>query len=289
MGFLEKLRFEPDWRDGDYIGEDGLLHCGVCHEAKEARYPGHLLLPGSDGRYGVPCACVRGPRDQARREYEQRQHLQETARLRAACFEDKRFYTARFEASTANPSQTEYCRKYAENLLTASDSSSSENGGLLLWGNIGSGKSYLAACIANALIEREIPVKMQNLSRILNTGFEERDEIMKTMLHYPVLILDDFGIERETEFSLEIIYNVIDTRYQSRKSLIITTNLTLSAIQNVDDLKLQRIYDRILSMCAPVQVVGDNLREAERAVCMERFREITAQQPKVDKMTSYGI
>lgn len=286
MGFLEKLRFEPDRRDGDYIGEDGLLHCGVCHEAKEARYPGHLLLPGSDGRYGVPCACVRGPRDQARREYEQRQHLQETARLREACFEDKRFYTARFETSTENPVQTEYCRKYAESLLTASDPGGSENRGLLLWGNIGSGKSYLAACIANALIEREIPVKMQNLSRLLNTGFEEREKLMKTILHYSLLILDDFGIERETGFSLEIIYNVIDARYQSRKPLIVTTNLTLNAIQNADDLKMQRIYNRILSKCAPVQVVGDNLREAERAACMERFREITVRQPQVVKMTT---
>ena len=276
MGFLEKLRFEPDRRDGDYIGEDGLLHCGVCNEAKEARYPRRLLLPGSDGRYGIPCACVRGPRDQARREYEQRQHLQKTARLREACFEDKRFYTARFEASAANPAQTELCRKYAENLLTSSDSGGSENRGLLLWGNIGSGKSYLAACIANALIEREIPAKMQNLSRLLNTGFEEREEMMKTMLCYPLLILDDFGIERETGFSLEIIYNVIDVRYQSRKPLIVTTNLTLNAIQNAEDLKLQRIYNRILSMCAPIQVVGSDLREAERAACMERFREITA-------------
>ncbi len=276
MGFLEKLRFEPDRRDGDYIGEDGLLHCGVCHEAKEARYSGHLLLSGSDGRYGIPCACVRGPRDQARREFEQRQHLQETARLKEACFEDKRFYTARFEASAANPAQTELCRKYAENLLTDSDPGGSENRGLLLWGNIGSGKSYLAACIANALIEREIPVKMQNLSRLLNTGFEEREEMMKTMLRYPLLILDDFGIERETGFSLEIIYNVIDVRYQSRKPLIVTTNLTLNAIQNADDLKMQRIYNRILSMCAPIQVVGYDLRKAERAACMERFREITA-------------
>ena len=288
MGFLEKLRFAPDRRDGDYIGKDGLLHCGVCHEPKEARYPGHLLLPGSDRRYGIPCACVRGPREQARREYEQGQHLQETARLREACFEDKRFYTALFEASIANPAQTEYCRKYAESLLTASDPGGSENSGLLLWGNIGSGKSYLAACIANALIEREIPVKMQNLSRLLNTGFEEREEMMKTMLHYPLLILDDFGIERETGFSLEIIYNVIDARYQSRKPLVVTTNLTLNAIQNADDLKLQRIYNRILSICTPVKVVGDNLREAERAACMERFREITSQQPQVDKMTTCG-
>ena len=38
-----------------------------------------------------------------------------------------------------------------------------ENLGLLLWGGVGTGKSFLAGCIANALMEQEVPVRMTNL------------------------------------------------------------------------------------------------------------------------------
>ena len=49
---------------------------------------------------------------------------------------------------------------------------------------------------------------------------------------YPLLILDDFGMERGTEYGLEQVFNVIDSRYRSGKPLIVTTNLTLDDLHN---------------------------------------------------------
>ena len=80
-----------------------------------------------------------------------------------------------------------------------------ENHGLVLWGNVGSGKSYFAGCIANALMEREIPVCMTNFATILNNlfyGSENRNEYIVRLCSYPLLILDDFGMERGTEYGL---------------------------------------------------------------------------------------
>ncbi len=114
----------------------------------------------------------------------------------------------------------------------------SENLGYLLWGNVGSGKSYFAGCIANALMEKEIPVCMTNFATILNNlfyGSENRNEYIVKLCSYPLLILDDFGMERGTEYGLEQVYNVIDSRYISKKPLIATTNLTPEQLRNPED------------------------------------------------------
>ena len=105
-----------------------------------------------------------------------------------------------------------------------------ENLGLFLWGGVGTGKSFLAGCIANALIEQEVPVHMTNFARILNelnSSFSGRNEVVDKLCCYPLLVIDDFGMERGTEYALEQVYNIADSRYRSQKPLIVTTNLTL--------------------------------------------------------------
>ena len=74
------------------------------------------------------------------------------------------------------------------------------------------------------------PVHMTNFALILNdlaASFEGRNEYISRLCRYPLLILDDFGMERGTEYGLEQVFNVIDSRYRSGKPLIVTTNLTL--------------------------------------------------------------
>lgn len=111
-----------------------------------------------------------------------------------------------------------------------------ENTGLLLFDDVGTGKSLFAGCIANALIDRDIPVLMTNIPAILNrlTGMfaEDRSAFISGLDDYSLLILDDLGVERNTEYALEQMFLVIDSRYRSRKPLIVTTNLKLEEIKN---------------------------------------------------------
>ena len=106
-----------------------------------------------------------------------------------------------------------------------------KNIGLLLFGDVGTGKSFLAGCIANALLEQDVPVLMTNFPTILNrmTGLfgSDRADFLADLNAYDLLILDDLGAERGTEYALEQVFAVIDARYRSRKPLIVTTNLTL--------------------------------------------------------------
>ena len=106
----------------------------------------------------------------------------------------------------------------------------------------------------------------------LAASFENRNEYISRLCRYPLLILDDFGMERGTEYGLEQVFNVIDSRYRSGKPLIVTTNLTLDDLRNPEDTAHSRIYDRLLSMCVPVRFTGDNFRQEAAQRKMESMK-----------------
>ena len=81
-------------------------------------------------------------------------------------------------------------------------------------------------------------------------------------------------MERGTEYGLEQVFNVIDSRYRSGKPLIVTTNLTLDALRNPEDTAHSRIYDRLLSMCVPVRFTGDNFRQEAAQRKMESMKKL---------------
>ena len=98
------------------------------------------------------------------------------------------------------------------------------------------------------------------------------NEYITRLCGFPLLILDDFGMERGTEYGLEQVYNVVDSRYRSGKPLIVTTNLTLEELQNPEDTAHARIYDRLTEMCCPVCITGENFRKAKAQAKMERLK-----------------
>jgi DNA replication protein DnaC len=156
-------------------------------------------------------------------------------------------------------------RKYVQKW----DEFKAEDIGLLLFGNVGTGKSFFAGCIANALLDQGIPVLMTSFPKILNTlgtlYSDERNTYISSLNEYDLLIIDDLGSERETDYALEQIYSVIDARYRSRKPLIITTNLSLQEMKNYaygNDLRYARIYDRVLEKCQPIAFTGKNYRHS---------------------------
>ena len=84
--------------------------------------------------------------------------------------------------------------------------------------------------------------------------------------------------EWNTEYALEQIFLVIDSRYRSRKPLIVTTNLKLEEIKKPPGLAHTRIYDRIMERYAPVLFAGKNFREEKAATAKEAARGIVSQK-----------
>lgn len=125
-------------------------------------------------------------------------------------------------------------------------------------------------------MEQEITVKMTNFNTILNDLFavEEKTEYIRSLNGYELLIIDDLGVERSSEYALENIFSVIDRRYQSRKPLIITTNLPLLQLKQETKIEKKRIYDRILERCIPVKIDGISRREAMANNNMQTMKKI---------------
>ena len=132
--------------------------------------------------------------------------------------------------------------------------------------------------IANALLEQATPVLMTNFSKILNQMgamyTEERYQYIASFNHYSLLIIDDLGIERSTEYAKEQVYAVIDERYKANLPLIITTNLTINEIRNPENVADARIYIRVLEMCTPVHVGGGDRRQAVSRSKQELVKDV---------------
>ena len=274
MNKIENINFLSDTKpeNGDYTGEDGLLYCGKCRKPKEAYFPEGKTLFGLD-RHPAECDCQRAQRIERKAAEQQRRHLDTIEDLKRRGFSDTTMRDWTFENDNGQNPQTATARRYAQKWEAMKE----KNMGLLFWGGVGTGKSYLAGCIANALMEQEIPVYMTNFAAILNdlaASFEGRNEYISRLCRYPLLVLDDFGMERDTAYGLEQVYSVIDSRYRSRKPLIVTTNLTLQEIQNPTDTAHARIYDRLLEMCAPVRFTGGNFRKGMAQSKLEQLKKL---------------
>ena len=234
----------------DYTGEDGLLYCGKCHTPKEAYFPKETAQWLGHDRHPAECDCQRAAREKREAAESRQKHLETVEDLKRRGFTDPAMRNWTFEHDNGRNPQTETARFYVESWETMQ----AENIGYLFWGGVGTGKSYLAA------------------------SFEGRNEYISRLCSYHLLILDDFGMERGTEYGLEQVYSVIDSRYRSGKPLIATTNLTLEELQHPQDTPHARIYDRLTSMCAPVRFTGSNFRKETAQEKLERLKQLMKQR-----------
>lgn len=259
--------------EDEYISDDGLIYCKKCGTPRQGR----VRIIGEDMVVGVRCRCQQEECDRQAAEEKHHAFLRKVKRMKAAGLQDKALYDYCFENDNGCNSQMYLARRYVENWEEMQESGM----GLLLWGDVGTGKSFFAGCIANALLDRGIPVLMTNFARILNalTGMysEDKNAYIDSLDSYELLIIDDLGIERNTDYAMEQIFNVIDSRYRSRKPMIICTNLTLAELQQPYDLAHARIYDRILETCVPITINGPSFRKARARENLEHAKLLLGQ------------
>lgn len=258
-----------EMHEGDYIGDEGLLYCGICRTKKQTR----ISVMGREMVVPVACKCEQKKHDAEIEERKAEENRRMISKLRRDCFLTDEMAGCTFAVDDKHDARISAAmRRYAEKW----DEVKVENMGLLLYGQVGTGKSFFAACIANALIDKGIPVKMTSFSRIVNELqglYTGRQEYLDKLTSYPLLIIDDLGAERGSDFMLEQVYAVVDARYQSGLPLIVTTNIPVGEIKEPADLKYRRIYDRILERCHPVKIDGPSRR---REALKENFAKRAA-------------
>lgn len=247
------------YEEGDYTNEDGLLMCGKCHTPKQYRFT--AKWDGKEKKPYTPCACAR-ERKEAEEQARQAQNLRiEVNRLRKLGFHDDEMadWTFAHDDGT-DPKTTSIARRYVDNFTEMKK----RGKGLLLYGTVGTGKTYAAACIANELISQGRPCLVTNFARITNTlqgMFDGKQRYLDDFNRLDLLVIDDLAAERDTSYMNEMIFNVIDSRYRSGKPLIVTSNLTKADLMSPGSTDRQRIYSRLLEMCVPVEVKGTDRRQ----------------------------
>lgn len=134
---------------------------------------------------------------------------------------------------------------------------------LLFWGSCGTGKSHLAAIIGREQAVEDWSVIFTEPAPLLRslrglTPYEEQNAIDQ-LVRVPVLILDDLGIEKDTEFAISTICEIVSHRLKAdRNGLVVTSNLSLDALAT--KLHDDRLTSRLAGMCQVIEIKGDDYR-----------------------------
>lgn len=239
--------------------------CPVCRKPLQTK----VEILGVVRIVPVMCECKKREYEEEEKRREVEQQRLRLERLRSYSLMDEKFRECTFENFLVDGENEKYY-KLALNYCRRWHEMKEKNIGLLLWGAPGTGKTYLAFCIANKLIEQFVPVIAISSISFLNMlkqyfnsyGQESEAEIIAMFRNASLLILDDLGAENETGWAKEKLYELIDFRYRDKKPLIVTTNLTPEQlkIKMTQQDKVPRTYDRLIEMCYPVEIKGKSRR-----------------------------
>lgn len=168
-----------------------------------------------------------------------------------------RFSKRTFETFDASSDKGAYekCLHYAESYAET------ERNSIIISGSFGTGKTHLAASIANRLLDNGVPVLFDTFSGHLAKLRSEFNGDKKTYLgqmqNVDMLVLDDVGKEKQTEWTLSIMFDVINYRYEHLLPVVITTNLDSASLATYMG---GAVWSRLCEMCIGARTAGEDYR-----------------------------
>jgi DNA replication protein DnaC len=256
--------------EGDYTAE-GILYCGKCKTPKQTK----ITVFGEERTVYCLCKCEAARRKAEDEAHEREQERRRIRDLRLWGFPDEEMQQWTFaKDDKANTKLSSWARCYVDGF----DAMYRKGRGVVLYGPVGTGKTFAAACVANALVDKGRAVLMTSFTRINNILSAERNkqEYLDELGRYDLIVIDDLGTERDDAQGrmAELVFTVIDARYRQHKPLIITTNLTADELKYAAEVKYQRIYSRLYEMCAFMEVKGTDRREEMNAENQEEAADM---------------
>lgn len=241
-------------KDGDFIDNEGLLMCGKCRKRKQMK----IEFPKGVVRIvGITCDCDK----EEERLYNERLKIERNKQYIKSLYQigltDKAYLNNTFERDNGNnPELTKLCKRYVDNWTKVKKQAV----GLLLYGDVGGGKSFYACCIANSLLKKGVRVLVTRLPDLVRNRTSDKEQSVN-LKRFELIILDDIGVENESQTA----FNIVDEIYRMNIPLIVTTNLTPSEIKNPSSIEKKRIYDRIIERCCVTKFVPVNESRIEKA------------------------
>ena len=246
---------------GDYE-KDGLMYCGICHETKQYRVS---PIPGVPSRIvPIACRCEREQKEMEEHEHDEALRQWNIKDNIKRCFwrhpEQKKCSFANDDGK--NPELMNlaqgYCHKFNE--IRQHD----KQRGLLFFGSPGGGKSYAACAICNELLEQGYSCRIATIPELTNElqSRYDKNEYLDEFCDIDLLVLDDFGVQRNTSTANEQLFEIINRLLLDRVPVIVTTNMTGEELKNPGDTNLQRITSRLFELCFPFEVKGNDRRKS---------------------------
>lgn len=252
-------------KEGDYKGKDGLWRCGVCHALKQTSLDcgGETLHPF------VPCDCKKRAEKMVEDQNIANMAADDLQKRREDCFPATAkgcpMLSMTFEKSNGT---NEKPMSIAKRYCNAFDLMLDKGEGLLLWGLRGTGKTYIAGCIANSLLDSGKKVKFVQMPTIIRAA-QVGEFVPEDYNKYHLIIIDDLGVERQTDFAQEVLWSMIEERVKNQLPMVITTNISLDEIKRRSGLTesaekkcscFDRALSKILEACTPIEINETNER-----------------------------
>lgn len=254
-------------KDNDIKEINGIKFCAKCNTPREV-----IFDINTGERHSCLCLCQAEERDRLINSFNAEKEINATEyrRKEQLPFEDLR--NARIEKSIDKESKA---YRVAVGFVKDFEEHGEKGVGILFYGETGSGKTFMEAAIGNALIDKGFNVLFANASELItlfDSGNGEKIAYeIKKILNADLFILDDLGSERATDTALSKMYQIVNSRYMTKKSMLVSTNLSIEQMKNTPNGNQQRMFSRIFEICYPVKMEG-NKRKDNAQNNFEKFK-----------------
>ena len=267
---INKSKSKKIKKPNDYYNSDGLLICGNCNQPKEKNAD---LSAKGKGIVKFPVSCKCDDLDKQRIEQTDFEMHRDSiiSKLKRISLLDTSYLRHHIDDDdNTNTKIKNAVVRYANNF----DCISKKNMGILFYGDVGTGKTFYASCLANLLLDKKYIVSFANIATLSYSMLKNEEQILNYASIVDMMVIDDIGAERDTSYSIEKLYEIIDTRYRSKKPLIVTTNLSPEELKNPSDMRYKRMFDRILEICYPIKLDGNSKRKIIAKQNREWFKSL---------------
>ena len=255
---------------GDYE-KDGVLHCGYCHKPK---YVLHTLFCKTKA-YPIDCDCKRECRNriaEERRRRQEREHA-ELCRCHALPHEYMRHWDFAHDDG-GSPRITSYARRYAEHFAEMKR----RGEGLFLFGVAGTGKTYAAVQIVNALCDQGYRCLVTSFLDIVNTllsmNRENRQGYIDDICRHDLIVFDNYGTEPSTYFSDMNVLKIINTCYDRHVPMIVTTSLSPEILNKGTNVTRNAALLQLKKRCYCLTLANIQRRNRQAKERAARFRDL---------------
>lgn len=273
MNCFEKVmpvdKYSGTENEGDYF-KDGLRYCGKCHTKKQTR----VRWGGQERIVNCVCHCEQEAEMRHVAKVKEINRIDVIKKNRKLGFSDDELVRCTFDKDDG---KTPHIMRVAENYVKNFEEAKADGKGLLLFGLTETGKSFAAACIVNALIDKGYRCQMTNISILINRIWNKGDnaqDVLDNLKMYDLLVIDDLGVEHNSEYVMSQQQQIIDARYRSGKPLIVTTNLTATQLKNPKNIVEDRLYSRLYEMCIPYEVAGIKRRQEKLKDSFPKYKNL---------------